>query len=162
LFIAEEQEHAALLAKTIFAMQGTLIHFHWSNSAFVVIRRLCGLRTEVLTLQIAEVIGKAFYEQARDHVGEPVLSATFGQMVTDEIAHIRFHAEYIRSTMQHTPSLVRNLFLLALSGLFFGSCLVFVVDHHSALRQLNCDPADFFRRASHAFQSATRRALRLD
>src|SRR3954468_17208598 len=47
LFIKEEQEHSRLLAKAIEGMGGSLLRSHWSNTCFVLLRRLLGLHMEL-------------------------------------------------------------------------------------------------------------------
>src|SRR5438105_231332 len=46
LFVKEEQEHSRLLARLLSGMGAPLLKWHWSDMAFMQIRRLCGLRLE--------------------------------------------------------------------------------------------------------------------
>ncbi|OEV25973.1 hypothetical protein AN219_25485, partial [Streptomyces nanshensis] len=52
LFIAEEQNHARLLARLLTAGGVATLPGHWSDVVFVRLRRLLGLRTELLMLMI--------------------------------------------------------------------------------------------------------------
>src|SRR6516165_2614794 len=55
LFIKEEQYHALVLAQMIQSMDGALLTWHWSDIAFIGLRRMLGLKTELLILLIAEI-----------------------------------------------------------------------------------------------------------
>ncbi|MYS73820.1 ferritin-like domain-containing protein, partial [Streptomyces sp. SID5926] len=50
LFVAEEQNHARLLARLLAAGGRPTLSGHWSDTVFVRLRRLLGLRTELLVL----------------------------------------------------------------------------------------------------------------
>ncbi len=85
MFVKEEQEHARLLAKVIESMHGKLLQWHWTDFVFVLLRRLLGLKTEILILFVAEIIGKCFYEIVSKNCGDEHLSKLFAQIVRDEI-----------------------------------------------------------------------------
>lgn len=61
LFIAEEQNHARLLARLPAAGGVPASTGHWSDVAIVRLRRLIGLRMELLVLMIAEVVALRCY-----------------------------------------------------------------------------------------------------
>src|SRR5207253_3603965 len=61
LFIDEEQEHARLLAQLLRGMGAPLLGWHWSDACFVCVRRLSGLRLELMVLLAAELISKRYY-----------------------------------------------------------------------------------------------------
>jgi hypothetical protein len=159
LFVREEQEHARLLALSLASMGAPLLTWHWSDWAFTNLRRACGLRTAILTLFVAEVIGRCFYEQASRHVGNGALSAMFAQLVRDEIGHLRFHTEYARHDFRRIHPVVRWFIGAGWFALFTAGCLVFVFDHRSALRALRSSPLLFLRRAMSVFLSSFRRVL---
>ena len=50
LFIAEENYHARMLARVLESLQAPLLRGHWSDAAFIVIRRFSGLEMELLIL----------------------------------------------------------------------------------------------------------------
>ncbi|WP_239154062.1 hypothetical protein [Amycolatopsis sp. FDAARGOS 1241] len=64
LFVAEEQNHARLLAELLKAAGSTTIREHWSDTAFVWLRRALGLRLELMVLLIAEVVALSYYRGA--------------------------------------------------------------------------------------------------
>ena len=61
LFVAEEQNHARMLAALLRAGGHGTVDRHWSDTVFVHLRRLIGLRLEVMILAIAEVIALRYY-----------------------------------------------------------------------------------------------------
>src|SRR4051812_21279575 len=61
LFVAEEQQHAALLLRLLGYLDGQPIRTHWSDAVFVRLRRLMGLRTELMVLTVAEVVALSYY-----------------------------------------------------------------------------------------------------
>jgi hypothetical protein len=159
LFINEEKNHARLLSDVITAYGGTLLTWHWTDVVFVLLRRMCGLKTEILTLFVAEVIGRCFYEDVRDHVPDQGVSEVFAAIVQDEVAHIRFHTEFVRAAFEHVGTIKRCIFFLAWLTLFMGGCIVFVLDHRSALYALGTSPWKFLKRAVEMFTGCARRGL---
>ena len=61
LFVAEEQQHAALLMRLLGYLGGQPMQTHWSDAVFVRLRRLMGLRTELMVLTVAEVVALSYY-----------------------------------------------------------------------------------------------------
>lgn len=161
MFIAEEQEHARLLAGALHALGGELLTWHWSDCAFVAIRRMLGLRTAILTLFVAEVIGQCFYEQVRDSLPDATMSGMFALIVADEVGHIRFHAEYTRCMLRGVSAWKRLAIRFLWTALYTCACAVFVWDHRAALRALGSSPLAFFTRSFAMFQRAGERTLSL-
>ena len=91
LFVREEQGHARLLAQLIKSLEGTVLTRHWSELAFVALRRMLGLKTEVFVLLIAEIIGKCFYKACADRLQNKTMKDVFSAIVMDEIFHLEFH-----------------------------------------------------------------------
>lgn len=54
LFVDEEQQHAALLLRLLGYLGGTPMRTQWSDAIFVRLRRLVGLRTELMVLSRRE------------------------------------------------------------------------------------------------------------
>jgi len=61
LYIEEEWRHSRELALMVRALGGETQTAHWTNGAFTACRRILGLRTKMMTLAIAEVIGIVYY-----------------------------------------------------------------------------------------------------
>ena len=133
-FVREEQEHARLLAVVLDAMDHPLRTSHWSDRVFVLLRRLRSLRTEVLTLLVAEVIALTYYGMLRDSVYSRPLSDVFARIHRDEERHVAFHAATLPAHLrQFSPStliIVRSLWSL----LVMGSAVMVAIDHRHARR----------------------------
>jgi hypothetical protein len=130
LFVAEEQNHARLLGHLLAAGGVSLLGSHWSDTVFVRLRRLFGLRLELLVLMIAEVIALRYYRALRDGAGDPLVTEVAARILADEERHVPFHCARLRQ---------ESLGALPLAGWRVLLCAVtaFVaVDHGPALRCL--------------------------
>ncbi len=159
LFIKEEQYHARVLAQMIQSFDGTLLSWHWSDLAFIGLRRMLALKTEVFILLIAEIIGKCFYKTCADKLDNRLLSDAFSLIVLDEIGHLEFHCSFLQEQMKSFPYAVRRAVNYAWSLLFVTACLVFIADHRQTLKALNVTPRDFLKDCSSTFHRAAMRAL---
>src|ERR1700712_3640820 len=73
LFVAEEQQHAALLLRLLGYLGGQPMRTHWSDAVFVRLRRLMGLRTELMVLTVAEVVALSYYGGLANAGPDPVV-----------------------------------------------------------------------------------------
>jgi hypothetical protein len=124
LFVAEEQNHARLLANLLEAAGAPTIASHWSDAVFVRLRRALGLRLELLVLLVAEVIALTYYRALRDGTDDPLTTDVAGRILADEQRHVPFH--------RHRLGRVG----LGWRILLTGTAVVVALDHGSALRQL--------------------------
>jgi hypothetical protein len=145
LFIQEEQEHSRLLARLIQAMNGQLLKWHWSDLSFVILRRLLGLRLELMVLLIAEMIAKNYYRILYEENKEPVLRAVFAQILRDEVGHVEFHSYYLHQSFVHWPLVIRFLIHLSWQIVFRVTVVVVWYDHSKLLRMLNISFGRFWR-----------------
>lgn len=159
LFIKEEQFHARVLAEMIQAIDGTLLTWHWTGLAFIALRRMFGLKTELFILLIAEIIGKCFYKACAEKLTSPIMCSAFSLMVLDELGHLEFHCSFLRNQMCRFPPAVRRLVHYAWCAMFFTTCFVFMADHAKSLAALNVSSKDFLLECSKSFHRASRRAL---
>ncbi len=97
LFIAEEREHARLLARSVLRLGGRLVQRHWTHACFRSFRHALGPRFELQILLIAEIVGTAFYRLLRRHGPDPVVAAVCDLLLTDEDRHLAFHRERFRA-----------------------------------------------------------------
>ena len=161
LFIKEEQFHARVLAQMIQSLDGTLLYWHWTDLAFIGLRRMLGLKTEVFIFLIAEIIGKCFYESCAEKLDNRLLSDAFSLIVLDEIGHLEFHCSFLHDRMKTFSPFVRRTVHYMWCVLFVTACLVFIADHRRSLKALNVQPRDFLKDCSNTFQRAAARALLL-
>jgi hypothetical protein len=142
LFVAEEQGHARLLAAMLRGLGVRPLRWHWSDAVFTRLRRASGLRTEVLVLLVAEIVGREFYRAAA-RVPEPSLAAGLGRILRDEEAHVVFHCGFLRRSLADQPGPARWLVRLAWPLFFRAVCEVAILDHDATIRALGCPPAEF-------------------
>ncbi|MEM7094668.1 MAG: ferritin-like domain-containing protein [Actinomycetota bacterium] len=140
-FVREEQEHGRLLAMVLDEMEYPKRTEHWSDRVFVLLRRSKSLRTEILTMLVAEVIALSYYSSMRD--GFPVFAEIFGRIHDDGVRHVEFHAETLPSYLAQWSPPVRAGVRFAWNVLVMGSAFVCAADHRKALREAGVSPRDF-------------------
>lgn len=136
LFVAEEQNHARMLARLLAAGGMPLLSGHWSDTVFVRLRRLMGLRLELLVLMIAEVVALRYYRALRDGAGDPLTSEVAGRVLADEERHVPFHCARLHASFMELPRVVRRPVLAGWRLLLLAVCAVVAVDNGRALRRL--------------------------
>jgi hypothetical protein len=140
LYIEEEWRHSRELASIVLELGGELQRAHWTNSAFTACRRLLGLRTKMMTLAVAEVIGIVYYRALARGVGSPMLADSLERIADEEARHLDFQAAYFEHVLDATPRLLRPLrrgLLFALLLAIFGAALaVLLLDHGALLRRV--------------------------
>ena len=144
LFVAEEQEHARLLARVIQGMDGSLLKRHWSDTCFVFVRRMSRLKLELMVLLVVELIAKRYYRALYEGTNDPVLRAVFAQIIHDEEGHVAFHCDYLNGALGTLPSSVRFMVLMCWQLFFNAVCLVVMYDHRSVLRATGVSPLAFW------------------
>jgi len=153
LFIQEEQEHSRLLARLIEGMGGSLLTHHWSDTCFVFLRRVLGLRMELLVLLVAEVIAQVYYTALHDGTADVVLRQTFAQILHDEQGHVAFHCAYLRHAFASFLPPVRWLIFWGWSLLFTLVCLLVISDHRTVFRAIGLPPQTCWRHCQQAFRA---------
>ncbi|HEX6342747.1 ferritin-like domain-containing protein [Umezawaea sp.] len=136
LFVAEEQNHARMLASLLEAAGAPTIASHWSDAVFVRLRRALGLRVELLVLVVAEVIALGYYRLLRDGTGDPLVTEVAGRILADEERHVPFHCRRLRGEFAGLPAPARTVVFGVWRVLLFGASLVVAHDHGPALRAL--------------------------
>ncbi|MFJ3715233.1 ferritin-like domain-containing protein [Streptomyces sp. NPDC090057] len=136
LFVAEEQNHARMLARLLAAGGMPLLSGHWSDTVFVRLRRLMGLRLELLVLMIAEVVALRYYRALRDGAGDPLTSEVADRVLADEERHVPFHCARLHASFAELPRAVRRPVLAGWRLLLLAVTTVVATDHGRALRHL--------------------------
>jgi hypothetical protein len=156
LFVDEEIEHATILGRAIEEMGGELLRSHWSDYCFLYLRRMMGLRTEVMVLMIAEMICKRYYGALYDGTDDPLLRSVLSQILYDEKGHIAFHSEFLRSSSSAMPVMLRRLAHAMWRVLYSGSCAAVLFDHHRLLTAVGVPPRAFWRDCHEIFDQVVR------
>lgn len=138
LFVAEEQEHARLLARLVARLGGRLVTSHWTDACFQRLRRALGVGFEIQILLIAEIIGTAYYRLLRS-TGDTVLRQVCELMLRDEAPHLRFHADrVVISQLRWSPGR-RALWTAQFRFLLRVAVIAAWIDHRPALRAVGID-----------------------
>jgi hypothetical protein len=160
LFVAEEQQHAALLLLLLGYLGGEPLSRHWSDAVFVRLRRLMGLRTELMVLTVAEVVALSYYGGLAAAGPDSVVRAVATRIVDDEHAHVRFQKQRLRAGFADSRAPVR---LLAF-GLWWltavGATVVVALDHGRLLDAICYRRSRFIRDVLGDFSKVAVAALR--
>ncbi len=105
MFVAEERNHARLLALLLASGHAPTIASHWSDRIFVTLRRALGLRLELLVLMIAEVVALRYYRALRDGGEDALTREVAGRVLADEERHVPFHCHRLRRALRPLPAL---------------------------------------------------------
>jgi hypothetical protein len=149
LYIEEEWRHARELSLIIGALGGRLLEAHWTNGAFTACRRLLGLRTKMMTLAIAEVVGIVYYRALASGVGSPALATSLRRIADEEAQHLDFQADFFDHAIACRPAWRRPTYRLLLRSLMgailCAALVVLLLDHRRVLRLLGVGPGAVIR-----------------
>jgi hypothetical protein len=113
------------------------------------VRRCLGLRTKLLTMAAAEVVGIVYYSALRDRVPCATVSDTLAVIACEEKRHLDFQAEWFARAIARAPRLWRPVQAASI-GLRFGlilcaAVLSVLVDHRQVLSALGVRRLDYVR-----------------
>ena len=134
LFFAEENRHAAYLARYLRANGVEPIGRSWTDFVFRRVRRLAGLETLLTVLLSAELIGEVYYRAIRAATDCPALRDVCTQLLADERLHIRFHVERFRMLRKSRGPLLRTIGDVVWRVFFALTRLAVWAKHRKALR----------------------------
>lgn len=151
LYIEEEWRHSRELASIIHALGGDLQTAHWTNGAFTACRRILGLRTKMMTLAIAEVIGIVYYRALANGVGSAALAESLRRIANEESRHLDFQADFFDHAVARRPRLLQAPYRWLLRTLMFAilaaAIAVLLLDHGALLRRVGASRAALCRAA---------------
>lgn len=141
LYIEEEWRHSRELAMLVGGLGGRLLTAHWTNGAFTACRRLLGLRTKMMTLAIAEVVGIVYYRAIASGVGSPTLAASLRLIANEESQHLDFQADFFDHAIACRAAWFRPTYRWLLRALMLAilaaALCVLLLDHGRVLRALH-------------------------
>jgi hypothetical protein len=145
LFVAEEQAHARWLAPLRERFGGERLLWHWSDSAFVALRHVGGLRREICVLLTAELIALSYYRVLALAHEDPLLRATCRRILLDEVGHVAFHRATLGHEFARMPAPARSAAVLAWRGFVAVTAAVVARDHREVLALAGVSRAAFAR-----------------
>lgn len=165
LFVAEEQSHAALLARTVTHLRGTLLKKQWTNSIFRWLRDLVNLEFNIQVLLTAELIAEVYFGLLSLRCSDPVVQTVAKKLLRDEMGHLSFQRDFLFERLRGLTPGMQRLWRWQFQGIHFATACVVSWDHRECLQSLNVTAADFRSRAVRcwrSFQSRLERRLRED
>ncbi len=145
LFVAEEQQHAALLLRLLGYLDGSPMRTHWSDAVFVRLRRLMGLRTELMVLTVAEVVALSYYGGLASRGPDAVVRAVADRIVADEHPHVRFQVDRLRAGFATSRIGARALAFAFWWVTAIGATVVVSFDHGPLLDAIGYRRTRFIR-----------------
>ena len=153
LFVAEEQSHASLLARTVTHLRGTLLQKQWTNSVFRWLRDLVNLEFNIQVLLTAELIAEVYFGLLSLRCSDPVVQTVAKKILRDEMGHLSFQRDFLFERLKTFPPAVQRLWRWQFQAIHLATACVVSWDHRDCLRSLNVTPADFRARAARCWQS---------
>ena len=160
LFVAEEQQHAALLLRLLGYLDGRPMRTHWSDAVFVRLRRLMGLRTELMVLTVAEVVALSYYGGLAKSGPDAVVRAVAARIVADEHPHVRFQIDRLRAGFARSRVGARSLAFAFWWATAIGATVVVSFDHGPLLDAIGYRRTRFIRDVLADFATVAAAVLR--
>lgn len=150
LYIREEGRHARELSRLIAALGGRALSRDTTEIAFRWLRRALGVRTKMLTLCAAEVVGAVFYELVAERVASPPVAAVAERIALDEAAHLDFQAAFFAEVLTRTAPELRAAYGALLAATFVAiltaACGAVAVDQRQLFAVIGVTPRELARR----------------
>jgi hypothetical protein len=160
LFIAEEQRHAADLARFMKMNGIPTVKTTFMDYVFRRLRSLMpGLELSVGVLVTAELIAKVYYDVLWQATQSPLLRRLCEQILKDELSHVAFQADQLTTLREGRGRLAYAATMGAQRVLFCGTVLMVWVFHRPVIQRGGLNFADWWsscwREFSEAFATAT-------
>jgi hypothetical protein len=139
LFVAEEQGHAALLARVVRHLGGELLDHQWTNSAFRWVRDLVNLEFTIQVLLTAELIAEVYYGTLALRAPDAVVQAASRKIVRDEVKHLAFQRAFLAERLAVLAPAWRALWFLQFRLIHALTARIVAWDHRDCLRALGVD-----------------------
>jgi hypothetical protein len=154
LFIAEENYHAQMLATVLQALDTRLLKGHWSDFAFILVRRRAGLELELMILMVAELIAKRYYLAVHDATSDETIRLMCLQILRDEESHVAFHCDSLGRSFADYSKLHRALLRWSWKRFYQMVCRIVGWDHREVLRAANVTKREWMAATNTVFEEA--------
>ena len=145
LFVKEENQHARWLGVLRERFGGERLESHWSDSVFVLLRHLGGLRREICVLLTAELIALSYYRVLPLAYEDPLLQAACQRILLDERGHVAFHRATLSNEFARMPAPARTVAVLAWRAFVATTAKVVAWDHREVLALAGVSRSEFER-----------------
>jgi hypothetical protein len=144
LYVKEEARHARELARMLEALGARRPARHWSESLFRRGRRALGLRTKMMVIAAAEVVGVVYYETLAAHV--PALADAARAIADDERRHLDLQAWFFRRVAAIEGEACAARLGFAFAAIALCAIATVAVDHGELLAALGVSRGAFAAR----------------
>jgi hypothetical protein len=141
--VDEERQHARWLGILRERFGGERVESHWSDSAFVLLRHIGGLRREICVLLTAELVALTYYRVLALAYDDPVLCAACERILLDERGHVAFHRATLSREFARMPAVPRAAAVLAWRSFVAATASVVAWDHREVLEAAGIGRAEF-------------------
>jgi hypothetical protein len=145
LWFDEEKEHSRLLCGAVKRFGGTPITGHWSFTVFCGVRRNLGVRFELTTLLLTEIVSTVYYRLLWRHGRDRALRAMCRLILRDEIGHVAFHRDRLARQARGRLSRYGGVWEAWFRSLGFAAATMLWVNHAPALKALGATTREFYR-----------------
>jgi hypothetical protein len=151
LFIAEEQEHSAILGRFLDHERIPRLTNHWLDAVFRRLRKLAGLELCATVLVTAEVLAIPFYQALRDATHSRLLRGICERILCEEAAHLRFQALTLGLIRHPLGKEARVIRALCHTILFRGTAWLLWQQHRRVFRAAGWNLRRYWREATGEF-----------
>ena len=152
LFVAEEQSHAALLARTVTHLRGTLLQKQWTNSIFRWMRDLVNLEFNIQILLTAELVAEVYFGLLYLRCADPAVKQVSHKLLRDEMKHLEFQRQFLAERLQEFSPALRKLWCLQFRLIHRFVAGVVSFDHRDCLLAIDVSPAAFRNRCTQSLE----------
>lgn len=133
-FIEEEQRHAGYLARFMQIMGIPLATKHWTDRVFRTLRHFWNLEISLAVLLTAELVARVYYRALISATKSTLLKQICRQLLRDEVMHVYFHTDLLRSMRPGRSTLANFLWNLSYRFFHSGTLLAVWVGHARVLQ----------------------------
>src|SRR6185503_4483050 len=133
-FISEEQRHSTYLARFMRSEGIPLAVHHWSDQTFRFLRRFWNLEISLAVLLTAELVARVYYRALFSATKSTLLRQICRQLLRDEVMHVYFHTDLLRSMRSGRSSLANFLWNLSYRFFHSGTLLAVWIGHARVLK----------------------------
>lgn len=152
-FVAEEGRHARILGQMLRGLGGRELESNWTEALFRNGRRLMGVRTKLLVLMSAEVVGMTFYRLILERLPQSGMRGALEQICGDETEHLAFHAAFFHANLSPAE---RQAWRAAWWSVCGAALTAVTRDHRETLRAFDISPAELLGAARSAIEQGER------
>lgn len=159
LFVAEEQGHAALLARLLDHLGGRRLRKQWTNTVFRTLRVLVNLEFNVQVLLTAELIAEVYFGNLYLRVPDPAVRAVARKLLADEMKHLAFQRDFLCERLASFSPSAKRLWCWQFRQVHRLTTFIVSLDHAGCLLAIGLRPRAFRSRCRDSFDRFWSRLL---